>query len=246
MNLELNSSLDENILAEEFSQRGRVQIRNLLTEASARTLVAELQRLPWGLVYNDGNQVVELDAAAVNSMPRDKGASILAAIHEGARNGYQFFYAYYPLFREYFQRRQAPTSLFAAYEFINSETFLAFIRRVTGLEGIRWADGQATLFTAGHFLKCHTDEVPAEQRLAAFVINLTENWGRDWGGVLQFFDERYDVEAYRPAFNAINIFRIPADHSVSVVAPYVRAHRYSITGWFRGDAPPGPIPLITE
>lgn len=243
MKLELNPALDDSALAQEFAQRGRIQIRDLLTDPSARALVSELQRLPWGLVYNQGNQVIELDAATVKSMPRDKGASAVAAIHEGARNGYQFFYAYYPLFREYFQRRLAPTRLFDAYEFINSEPFLSFIRRVTGLEDIRWADGQGTLFTAGHFLKCHTDEVPAERRLAAYVINLTENWGRDWGGFLQFFDERNDVEAYRPIFNAINIFRIPANHSVSVVAPYVRAHRYSITGWFRGDSPPGPIPL---
>ena len=72
------------------------------------------------------------------------------------------------------------------YEFINSPRFLEFVRRLTGLDDIRWADGHATLYRAGHFLKFHTDEKPADKRRAAYVLNFTKDWGRDWGGLLQF------------------------------------------------------------
>jgi Rps23 Pro-64 3,4-dihydroxylase Tpa1-like proline 4-hydroxylase len=36
-----------------------------------------------------------------------------------------------------------------------------------------------------------------------------------------------------PAFNALNVFRVPALHSVSTVAPFVSAARLSLTGWLR-------------
>ena len=84
-----------------------------------------------------------------------------------------------------------------------------------------------------------TDEQKNEQRLAAYVFNLTRI-GRDWGGYLQFYDAESDIEhAFRPIFNALNIFLVPAVHSVGMVAPYAPGMRYSITGWLRGDDPPG-------
>ena len=132
--------------------------------------------------------------------------------------------------------------LFEVFEFVNSPAFLDLGRRLTGIATIRWADAHATLYRAGHFLKYHTDETPAERRVAAYVLNFTRGWGRDWGGYLQFFDERYDVaHAYRPVFNALNIFTVPADHSVGMVASYAPGHRLSVAGWFREDEPPGPI-----
>ena len=41
------------------------------------------------------------------------------------------------------------------------------------------------------------------------------------------------AEAYRPSWNALNIFRVPAAHAVSSVAPFAGAPRLSITGWIR-------------
>jgi SM-20-related protein len=242
MRIALNPALDADDLAEAYRARRRLQIRDLLTEPSAEEVFGAIEAVPWGLAYNEGSSVVELDANALARLSREEAARIMAGIHERARSGYQFLYSYYPLLTAYFTPGAERLPLFEMFEFINSPPFIDFIRRVTGLADIRWADGQATLFRAGHFLKYHTDESPSEQRLAAYVINMTKGWGRDWGGYLQFFDEHYDVEqAFRPVFNAINIFTIPADHSVSMVSSYAPGNRYSITGWFRGDDPPGPI-----
>ena len=242
MRLELNPALDAQHLASAYRAKHRLQIRDLLTEASAEAVLRAIEGAPWGLAFNDGSEVVQLDGNALANLSREQAAQMMAGIHERARSEYQFLYAYYPLLTAYFTPGIERMPIFDTFEFINSAPFLQFIRRVTGLDAIRWADGQATMFRAGHFLKCHTDESSSERRLAAYVINMTKVWGRDWGGFLQFFDDHNDIEqAFRPAFNAINIFTIPANHSVSMVASYAPGNRLSITGWFRGDDPPGPI-----
>jgi Rps23 Pro-64 3,4-dihydroxylase Tpa1-like proline 4-hydroxylase len=238
-----NPRLDLPLLAKGYALKGRLQVRDVFTEATAEAVLAMLEReTPWGLAFNDGNRVVQLDAAQCARLSVADRQRIGAGVMEGAREGYQFIYSLFPLLQAYFDPRAPRLPLFAVFEWLNSPVFLDFARRLTGLEGIVWTDAQATMFGAGQFLKYHTDETPSQQRLAAYVINLTKGWGRDWGGFLQFFDEKYDVEeALRPVFNAINIFTVPADHSVSVVAPYVQRGRLAITGWLRGDQPPRPI-----
>jgi Rps23 Pro-64 3,4-dihydroxylase Tpa1-like proline 4-hydroxylase len=64
-----------------------------------------------------------------------------------------------------------------------------------------------------------------------------EPWRPDWGGYLQFLDEDGDIVAgYKPRFNALNLFRVPARHNVSYVPPFAPAGRFAITGWFRADS----------
>ena len=239
----LDPSLDPPALAARYSEKGRLQVRNVLQPESAEALLAVLEReTPWGLAFNEGERVHYLDAATRARLTLADQQRIAAGVAEGARGGYQFLYAIYPLLQAYFDERAPHSPLFALFEWLNGPEFLTFARRLTGLSEIVWTDAQATMFAAGHFLKYHTDETPSQKRLAAYVINLTKDWGRDWGGFLQFFDGNYDIEeGLRPVFNAINVFTVPADHSVSMVAPYVPRARISITGWLRGDHPPRPI-----
>lgn len=242
MQLQLSPGHNAVELNARYCERGRLQIRDILTEASAEAILAELQRLPWGVAFNTDQGVVELDAGQLARLSPQQAQQMLAQVHARAQTSFQYLYSYFPLFAAYFRPQRKYMAIFQAYEFINSPAVLDFVRTVTGLSTIRWADAQATLFRAGDFLKYHTDSAPGQGRVAAYVLNLTKGWGRDWGGYLQFFDERYDVEqAYRPVFNALNIFTVPADHSVSMISTYAPGNRYSITGWFREDDPPGPI-----
>jgi SM-20-related protein len=44
------------------------------------------------------------------------------------------------------------------------------------------------------------------------------------------------------ADSAGNVFTIPQRHAVSLVAPFARADRFSVTGWFRtGRDPKGAV-----
>ena len=239
----LNPALDVAMLAQSYRTKGRLQVREILEEDCAERVHAILtQETPWGIAFNEGDHVYQLRAEEVRSLTAQQAQQIMVGVHQRAQSSYQFFYNYYPLLEDYFRPGGARGPLFDFYEFINSEPVLEFLRTLTGLSDIRWADAHATQFRAGNFLKYHTDENPNEGRLAAYVFNFTKGWGRDWGGFLQFFNDRYDVEeAYRPVFNAINVFTVPADHSVGIVAPFAPGGRYSVTGWLRGDAPPAPI-----
>lgn len=240
--LALNPGLDRASLAERYAVKRRLQIRNILAPESAERIHAIVSALPWGLVFQRGKAVVELSPDAIARLRPADAHSLLAEIHTQARGEYQFLYAFHPLLRHYFAPNQPRHALFDVFEFLNSPATLGFVRAITGLPEIRWADAQVTCFRAGHFLKYHTDETPSQRRAAAYVLNLTPRWGRDWGGYLQFFDDKFDIEeGLRPVFNALNIFSIPMDHSVSVVSPYVTEARLSITGWFREDDPPQPI-----
>ncbi len=242
MELSLNPSLDLPSLASSYAKAGRLQIRDIFKTESAEKIFEELHRLPWHLAYNEGAKVHELSPEQLQRISAQDAARIRQVVDEGARKGYQFLYNHYPVFSRYFQKRRENRFIFEVYEFINSPAMLNFFKQLTGLNNIRWADCHATLYRAGHFLKFHTDENPKEQRLAAYVLNFTKDWGRDWGGLLQFWNKDFDVElAYRPVFNALNIFTIPADHSVSSVASYAPGQRFSITGWLRADEPPASI-----
>lgn len=246
MGLALNPLLDVAELTARYRSAGRIQIREFLETKSAEAMLDELHGLPWGMAYNDGPRTIELNAALVAQLDDRQAQQIMAGIRARAREQYQFLYSYYPLLSAYFTPGIARRTIFDFYEFINSDAVLDLVRTITGLDRIRWADGQATWFKPGHFLKAHTDKVPAEGRLAAYVMNFTTDWDRDWGGFLQFFDGRGDIEqAIKPAFNALNIFTIPVLHSVSMVSTYVTSKRLAVTGWFRGDDPPGAIGAAT-
>lgn len=243
MAFELNSSLDVQELARIYADKGRLQVRDIFTPDTAEDIHRRLRGVDWWLTFNEGEHVHQFPPDHLRTLSRDEILQIQQLVNTSAAKGYQFLYNYYPLFAAYFSPNFAPMPLFPVYEFINSAPFLDFARKLTGLDSIRWADGQATLYRATHFLKVHTDKVDKEQRLAAYVLNFTQDWELDWGGLLQFWDQQGDVDhAYRPTFNALNIFTIPANHSVSAVTPYAPGLRYSITGWLRGDEPPRPLP----
>ena len=97
---------------------------------------------------------------------------------------------------------------------------------------VRRMNAQATRYRAGHFLKLHDDFNAEEGRLYAYVINLTREWKADWGGLLQFLDaEGRVIDTLMPRWNSLSIFRVPAPHVVSLVAPWAEGERLAVTGW---------------
>ena len=95
---------------------------------------------------------------------------------------------------------------------------------------------QGTRYRAGQFLTRHQDREDNENRVCAFVVNLSKNWDSDWGGLLQFHDgaDRL-VDSFVPYWNTLSLFRVPQSHTVSLVAPWAGADRLAITGWFLAD-----------
>lgn len=240
--IRINPAHDPAVLAAEWAKGGRMQVRDFLVREDADRVLGLLQNTPWWLVYNQGDKVEQLPPEYLATLSQQQINQMLSGVQERARTGYQFLYHFYPLVSMYFTPAAPKLPVLAIYEFLNRPETLAFFRTMTGRDDIQWADSQATLYRSGNFLKSHTDEAAGGHRVAAYVLNFTAVWERDWGGYLQFFDANHDVEkGFRPIFNALNIFAVPQDHSVEMVSSFAPGLRFSVTGWLRSDAPPGPF-----
>ena len=226
--LALNPALDRTRLAQAFRASGRVHIPSALTKPAADRIYRCLtEETKWSLTFNNGNNFFDLD-----NVSQEERNKLVFAAWQRAPDGFQYFFDNHRLSRDG-EPYPDPSHFFAkVVAFLNSGPMLSFLRELTGLQGIERADAQATLYRPGDFLSVHDDETGGHKRLAAYVLNFTPIWRAEWGGVLQFLGpDQHIEEGYVPAFNAMNVFRVPSLHSVTQVALY-GGHRYSITGWF--------------
>lgn len=237
----LNPRLDTALIARVYRSAGRVHIPDFFDAPTAerihRALVEETR---WRFVLHDESGDHELDVASLSELPEAERADWQSRIDRAAQRGFSYRYATFRLFEHYLQNRHRESFLMRVLEFLNLPQIRDLVRTMTGDPHVDFADGQATRYGAGDFLTVHTDEADGKNRRAAYVLNFTPEWHTDWGGMLAFLDRQGHVEeAYRPAFNALNLFRVPALHAVTQVASYATAARYSITGWFRQTPPAG-------
>jgi Rps23 Pro-64 3,4-dihydroxylase Tpa1-like proline 4-hydroxylase len=236
----INPDLDADALRSRFLAAGRVHIAHFLEPAGAARLAEHLRtRTDWILVINQEDQLFELGRDAQTALTAEQKSELDTAVFRSARYGFQYRYETVRVPDGRQERTADPSLLNRFAEFLSSGEVLTFLRRVTGATAIRFADAQATAYSPGHFLTAHDDDVAGKNRTAAYVMNLSPDWRADWGGLLMFEGEDGHVEqAFVPSFNALNLFAVPARHSVSYVAPFAPRRRYSVTGWLRSIDPP--------
>jgi Rps23 Pro-64 3,4-dihydroxylase Tpa1-like proline 4-hydroxylase len=236
ISIEIDPAIDKAIVAKVFRQHGRIHIPGFLKPRAAERIYRSLsEEVPWQTHFNlDDSRNVDLHEVQVDALG-DAGQILLTkAIFGKARDKFTFIFNNYPITDAVEQNLNPGLYVNDLQKFVNSAAFLNFVREITGIAGITYADAQATLFRPGHFLTVHNDLNAEKGRLAAFVMNFSPEWRTDWGGLLQFIDEDGHIsEAYKPCFNALNIFRVPQKHAVSYVTPFAGGGRYSITGWLR-------------
>jgi SM-20-related protein len=235
--VEFAPGLDVATIAKTYARAGRVHIAPILSQQSAERVYRCLaNEVPWRVNTNEGGRPVTLAKEPFEQLAEAEQARFMRSVHARAAQGFQYFYYSFPTSDFYEDGAREFDSLYVMriHEFLNSQAFLEFARAVTGAPSISYVDSQATLYKSGHFLTLHNDDVREKKRVAAYVLNFTPRWRADWGGVLQFIDrDGHVAEGYTPAFNALNLFRVPQLHSVSCVAPFAPGGRYSITGWLR-------------
>lgn len=236
---EVNPALDRRALAQRFAGDRRVQIRDVLTEATAREVRKVLaQGTNWGVAWQAGedgpNAIVP--GRDPPTSPQENAAIGQKLMKAMAGRDYGFVYGHYPILTAYQEKWDEGSPHDLLIEYINAEPFMQLVREVTGMPDLVKADAQGTLYRPGHFLACHDDSHVAEGWRLAYVLNMAseEDWRPEWGGYLMFYDEEGDVVAgFRPRFNALNLFAVPQRHNVSYVPPFAPVGRYAITGWFR-------------
>ncbi len=232
--LALNPALNVADLRRRFAQDGRVSIAHVLSDAAAEALHAHLSaREDWLQVINSGEKLFELGRSVRRDMTGEKVAALDAAVYAGARAGFQFRYETIRVPDGAAERAASDDPLAALATFLSQGPARDLLRHVTDTDAIDFADAQATAFAPGDFLTAHDDAVAGKKRHAAYVLGLTPQWRPEWGGLLLFHDDREVSHGFVPAFNTLNLFRVPQRHSVSEVTRAAPYRRYSVTGWLR-------------
>lgn len=236
----INDQLDLARWREVLRQSGRVQVEEFLQPAAAERIRYCLQQeVPWTLALRDDAGARTIDHASYAAMAPASRAELIAAVARSGLEGefgstanFRFVYDSYMMVTAYKDGRDPGLLLHGVLELFNSPEYLAFARALTGDPRVRRINAQATRYRPGHFLRYHTDESVEEGRLYAYVLNLSQHWRADWGGLLQFIDERGRVtDTLLPRWNTLSLFKVPAGHAVSLVAPWAREDRLTITGW---------------
>ena len=229
----LNPALDEGGIAAAFARDGRVHIPGILTEQSAARVHRCLeQETDFVLLAKNGPE--EGHTWRVAALTPQQNGALMAQAYTIAREKFHFLYDAHSMSNDGEPYPDPSHYLSAVTAFLNSAPMLDFVRRVTGKPDVAYASAQATRYRPGQFLNQH-DDGNGRNRQVAYVLNLTPHWRLDWGGALLFSDRPGHIsEGYLPAFNALNLFRVPQEHMVGFVAPFAGAARYSITGWFSG------------
>jgi len=225
----LRPDLDRASFAESFRRSGRVHIPAILTDVSAQRLYRCLmEETPWTLIHNKNGLRVDFPYTSIEQRTIEaRGA------WQRAHANFTYVYDNHRLSNAGEPYPDKNHHLAKLVAFLNSPDFIAFIRAVTGQSAIAFADAQATLYRPGDFLTAHDDIAQGKNRLAAYVLSMTPGWRADMGGILEFLGADGHVSGgYVPAFNALNLFRVPQVHCVSQVSLF-GALRYSVTGWFR-------------
>lgn len=236
----LNPDLDLHACRETLRERGWLIIRHALRADIADLLRQTLsQHMPWSLAYVDAQgesckiwaeDLAQMSAEQINACQQQ-------AIARARQGEFSFLYHTYMMISAYQQRRNP--DLFVLHkltEALNQPPWLNFMRELAQDQAIMKSSAQATRYTAGQFLTTHNDSAAGESRYLAYVIQLTQGWRSDWGGLLQFMDDnRVITDTVTPEYNSIALFTTPRLHCVSPVASYADGERLTITGWLRGD-----------
>ena len=221
--------------AQSYARSGILRVGELFQTDVAEALYQHLDtQVPWGRTINQGANAWDFGPEMIATLDGGGEAGMIASIHQAARTGFQFVFDSLIVSDDPKARNARGLLLDRVIAALNHPDSLATFRAITGAPDIRLVNGQATRYLPGHFLTSHDDGIDGEDRVAAYVINLTKDWRPDWGGMLQFHNAGGDLPlSLKPAFNAMHLFRVPQMHSVSYVAPFAGAPRYAITGWLR-------------
>lgn len=240
MKLELNAALQTQaaLSAELLQANGVLQLRDVLALRDCEALYQVASSLPYQLSLNSGEKSLDLDLTELASLSPAQQQQLTHLIHQGAASGFQYCFDSYRLSDRMEAGLDCPPLLQQYYHWLNSADFLQLLRDISGDPGIVYCDAQVTRYRPGHFLTSHDDAVAGKGRVLALVFHLSPYWQPDWGGLLLFHQPDGVVKAgFSPQCNTLNLFQVPAQHAVTMVAPFAQAQRIAITGWARSQKP---------
>lgn len=231
--LRFNPDLDLEAFARTLQENGRLQIPDFFAPETAEYLhQIHVENQDWYLAYNDGDNYYESPMQQMQAAPAQQKQQLMSGIYSRARTQFQYVFIQYYISQAIELNEQPGHPMHQYHEFMNSDEVLDLMRTLSGEPAVREMDSYASNYAPGHFLTTHDDRHSKHDRVAAYVMNLTKDWDKNWGGHLAFFDDAGNVtDAFIPSFNTLNMFLIPQDHAVQLVSPFAGANRTSYLGW---------------
>ncbi|MEP4145904.1 MAG: 2OG-Fe(II) oxygenase family protein [Halioglobus sp.] len=233
IDLSIHTKHNPDTLAQTLRTKGRLQIPDFLTVNTSEYLHRLLrENTVWHLSYNEGQDNFESEESAFNSLSPAQRQKFLNNIYSRAKDNFQYLFKQYYISQAIKLGENTGHPMHQVNDWVNSAAFLNFMRSLTATPEIRESDSYASIYGPGHFLTMHDDRHASHDRVAAWVISMTPEWNENWGGYLAFYDEKGNVtEAFKPAFNTLNIFTVPQKHAVQLVTPFAGQPRTSYLGW---------------
>jgi len=189
----------------------------------------EMQEDWWYMAANHTGEKVILQNTPENA---EEIAATKKAAHT-AFNEDKFSYFFYRTYNNHFPKCTCVECEFR--KTLSSPAFIRLMQELTGLPIEKNAESFISRYGADCFLNVHNDQGNGK---IAFVINLTQNWKPQYGGIFHLLTkDRLNIrKTVCPQFNSITIFKVPepngVPHYVSHVAPSVTKYRYAVSGWF--------------
>lgn len=232
MEISFSPSFNQTQAAEDYQKDSRSRIENIFNDDTAQALRASLlDTSQFRHTFVQNNAEVTASDEELNNLDTSKRKEIVDGIFNLASEGVGFFYGKKKLTPETTTNRYSIQ--WKVYEWLNQPETIEMINKVTGRTDIVSANAQATQYLPGHFLTRHNDVNFHEERRVAYVLNFTDEWHPDWGGLLQFYtSEGEPKDSWAPIFNSMILFDTRHVHAVTYVAPYAQHARVAITGWF--------------
>lgn len=228
----LNPNLNIAQISQIYRQQQALAIPNAFDPQLAQQLHDALSQLDWQLEINDYNPGERLRIPMAKL--RNPDGYLLGALdeveHSLDRN--KLFYVRLNVESPNFED---PTLLHLK-KLMNSDAFLAPMREITGQPQVSHCWMEATCYQSCCFLGGHRDDHNVKNRVA-FVLNLTQQWQMDWGGLLMLVNNDMQPTMVPPLWNSLALFTVPRDHFVTTISPAALGKRYSITGWLRDGNP---------
>ncbi|AFV00611.1 2OG-Fe(II) oxygenase [Simiduia agarivorans] len=217
-----------------FDNHGWAVLENVFqNDFAERVFACANEQVGWNLVTRIEGQHRAFDASAMTSVPEQNLKQFESLVAAEAQAGFQYIYERIPLYDQFIAGTVQEPVMQALMTCTRSAPFIESLKQVTGDSSIRFTDGQFTRYRRGHYLTRHDDRNDANDRVAAFVINFSKAWHQDMGGWLALYQNESVEKVMVPRFNSMVVFKVPRDHAVTPVAPWVDGCRYALTGWAR-------------